>query len=527
MSALVTESAVGADEYSLNAWAIRFELPLSIVEVFQDNGLDTVEDVGKAWCLNYQGVGKLLQGYVKVNMERLESALHHAEEYYKKKRVFADEATAEPKLEEEDKVNSPSKPTNFPSPRDIGSDFHLARLKISQKSHSGERPMEIDTQSPRESPSRRQPSGKSAEELNTEGKVSSPIAYRKENKESTSPRTSFEAKAASPERVPEQDLIDWIPRAKLPPEILHEFTTFRLFSCEAVAHAPEDLILSFAERLKLKPIPKKKYLDAIKELRASSTPSTETPVHPPSVTHVPPAPVPMSEPLTVYHHSRETNSAPLEEEGMIMGDMVLILTEREKEIDVLKKQLEHENSSIENLIQLTCNSSDRFSEKALEIINQSKRDHQERAKRIKKLIQVKKVEMEAMAPAGTDLEGEKAARTVTNLTSEAENPVTTAIGDSSSKRLVFVDYVSSDSIVRSIHWKDIQNAHQSVERLKDKDEFYVKPDNFNGPAAIDPHAKTVRNSSSGVSSSTPAVLGKKKTCYFIFCFYNDFYFSFV
>jgi uncharacterized membrane protein YgcG len=507
MSALVADSAVGTDRNSLNAWAIRFELPLSIVEVFQDNALSTVEDVGKAWCLNYQGVGKLLQGYVKVNKERLESALEYAEDYYRKKQVFADE----PKPEEEDKVDSPSKPTDSPSPRDFERDSHFNRLKIGQKSHSGERPMDIDPESPRESPPSRQSSGKIAE-----GKVSSPIAYRKENKESTSPRTSFEAKAPSPERVPEQDLIDWIPRAKLPPEILDEFTASKLFSCEAVANAPEDLILSFAERLKLKPIPKKKYLDAIKELRVSLTASTETP---PSVAHVPPPSsiLPASEPLTVYHHPREANNTPLvEEEGMIMGDMVLILTEREKEIDVLKKQLEHENSSIENLIQLTCNSSDRFSEKALEIINQSKRDHQERAKRIKKLIQVKKAAVEAMAPAGTDIEGEKAARTVTNLTrgtSGTENPEVAAVGDSSSKRLVFVDYVFSHSIVQSIHWKDIQNAHQSVERLKDKDEFYLKPDDFKAPD----HAKTVKNSSSGVSSSTPAIPGKKKTSFFI-CF---------
>ncbi|MBY0462886.1 MAG: hypothetical protein K2Q34_06875 [Alphaproteobacteria bacterium] len=86
-----------------------------------------------------------------------------------------------------------------------------------------------------------------------------------------------------------------------------------------------------------------------------------------------------------------------------MGEIVLMETEAKLSLSELRKQLEIENEIIEHLIKLTVNSEEKkkFGDtpiirdgkelsSAQELLNLSKLDHQERAKRLKKLIQIKR-----------------------------------------------------------------------------------------------------------------------------------------
>eukprot|EP01040_Poterioochromonas_malhamensis_P007887 gene7887-8528_t len=77
-----------------------------------------------------------------------------------------------------------------------------------------------------------------------------------------------------------------------------------------------------------------------------------------------------------------------------IGDSIIKATELGLSVDLLKEELKKEGEILENLIDLVTNKSDQFTPKALEVLNQSKLEHQERARRLKKIILDKKTKEE-------------------------------------------------------------------------------------------------------------------------------------
>lgn len=81
-----------------------------------------------------------------------------------------------------------------------------------------------------------------------------------------------------------------------------------------------------------------------------------------------------------------------------IGEYVIKATELGLSVDSLKEELKKEGEILESLIDLVTNKSDQFTQKALEVLNQSKLEHQERARRLKKIILDKKTKEESAVP---------------------------------------------------------------------------------------------------------------------------------
>jgi len=82
-----------------------------------------------------------------------------------------------------------------------------------------------------------------------------------------------------------------------------------------------------------------------------------------------------------------------------IGASVIKTIELGLSIELLKEEIKKEGEILEHVIDLVTNKSDQFTPKALEVLNQSKLEHQERAKRLKKIILDKKTKEEPVVPS--------------------------------------------------------------------------------------------------------------------------------
>jgi hypothetical protein len=509
---------------NLTLWAASFSLPAWIVQIFRENGLGTVEEVGEQWINDVRSFDKMFSSMELTQefIEKITVALREAENYYKQQKKanlmsdnskLRDLEVGQLVINEENneyRRGKPSKgdtaPPSYSSPasrsrKEIGPEIvpsAAESIAISrtfadegEKASTNRIKAELVIAASSE---RKRTAGTSAAAMDVEPTALSRSSSGRDDSKLI-PAADFPT-AVSGFSSTQVDLQEWISEKQIPSEIAEGLTIFSIFTTGMLAEASDEIVIQLGE--KVKPIPRKKFLAAMKDLKQKLgvLPSEQPLSVPEQPLSVPVAATPsIIQPSNTDNHyaiaaSVPSNLSPVSAhvEEDIGGEMILISTEIDLSIEDLRKLLEYENNIIETLIQLTVNSREKFSDKALETMNQSKLDHQDRAKRIKKLILQKR----AAFPA----DGEESKPTLTRgRSSDGETGSlishydSTVIPSDPAKSLSFNLYTNSHSVIRSADFRRTRD-HISLERLK-----------LNGDTTssqvTDPNAATVRKSETG------------------------------
>jgi hypothetical protein len=513
---------------NLTFWSATFTLPPWIVQTLRDNGLETVEEVGKLWFNDAKSFDKIFASMelTKEFVDKTVLALNEAENYYKqqkKAKKMADnrnlsDLETEMLMNEEnveyrrEKVSlpssSPSSSPSSPSKKEnevsaTAESMSTTRICADQGEKSSVNRMNVEPLRCPASEGKRH--GTAAVPMDEE--PTALIRSSSGRDDSTRAPTASSSVAASSSSSsaftsPQVDLQEWISEKQIPSEIAEGLTIFSIFTTGMLAEASDEIINQLGE--KVKPIPRKKFLAAMRDLKQKLgvLPSEQPAPVPPSVpAAVAPSIMPPSH--TDNHYAvaagvsanpSPVSAPPHSMEEDIGGEMILISTEIDRSVEDLRTQLEYENNIIETLIQLTVNSREKFSDKALEIMNQSKLDHQDRAKRIKKLILHKRSASPSVAASGGGEEGKPPLTRGRSTDGEVGSVIShcdsTIIPSDPAKSLSFNLYASSHSVIRSADFRRTRD-HISLEKLK------LNVDSGSSKA-VDPNAATVRKSEAGM-----------------------------
>jgi hypothetical protein len=501
---------------NLTLWAASFSLPTWIVQIFRENGLGTVEEVGEQWINDVRSFDKMFSSMELTQefIQKITVALHEAENYYKQQKKanlmsdnskLRDLEVGQLVINEENNEYRRGKPSEGnTAPPSSSSPASRSRKEIEpeivpsavesiaiSRSFADEGEKAFTNRIKAElvipaSSERKRTADTSAAAMDVEPTALSRSSSGRDDSKLI-PAADFPA-AVSGFSSTQVDLQEWISEKHIPSEIAEGLTIFSIFTTGMLAEASDEVIIQLGE--KVKPIPRKKFLAAMKDLKQKlGVLPSEQPLS------VPVAVAPsIIQPSNTDNHyaiaaSVPSNLSPVSHvEEDIGGEMILISTEIDLSIEDLRKLLEYENNIIETLIQLTVNSREKFSDKALETMNQSKLDHQDRAKRIKKLILQKRT----ASPA----DGEESKPTLTRgRSSDGETGSLishydgTVIPSDPAKSLSFNLYTNSHSIIRSADFRRTRD-HISLERLKLNEDT-------TSSQVTDPNAATVRKSEAG------------------------------
>jgi hypothetical protein len=500
---------------NLTLWAASFSLPTWIVQIFRENGLGTVEEVGEQWINDVRSFDKMFSSMELTQefIEKITLALREAENYYKQQKKanlmsdnikLRDLEVGQLVINQENNEYRRGKPGNT-APTSSSSPASRSRKEIEPEivpcaaesiaisrafADEGEKASTNRIKAELVRPAsfeRKRTAETSAAAMDVEPTALSRSSSGRDDSKLV-PAADFPT-AVSGFSSTQVDLQEWISEKQIPSEIAEGLTIFSIFTTGMLAEASDEIIIQLGE--KVKPIPRKKFLAAMKDLKQKLgvLPSEQ------------PLSVPVAATPSIIQPSNTDNyyaiaasvpsnlspvSAPVEED--IGGEMILISTEIDLSIEDLRKLLEYENNIIETLIQLTVNSREKFSDKALETMNQSKLDHQDRAKRIKKLILQKRT----ASPA----DGEESKPTLTRGRSSdgqtgsfISHYDSTVIPSDPAKSLSFNLYTNSHSVIRSADFRRTRD-HISLERLK-------LSEDITSTQVTDPNAATVRKSEAG------------------------------
>lgn len=375
---------------SLAEWSQAYDIPQWVIEAFLKYGLYTVDAVGKLWSEDEDILTQLLVNarntpLNEVLWSRLNVALNQAADYYTRLSKMR-ECLNSPLRELQIRQRSVSEEKSFSNPfpavgsysRSNSKTFTFQTSDISNKdviepagvltkrNSENKQDQTLMKQTSRDRAIAPPPLSLVAPEV-TPQPVTPPSNDMNDSIYTiSSPNDIAYVTPPSASPLPfHPDLEAWITQNSISVEIQQSIRELDVLSLEELMKLPEDVIGSLGD--KLKAIPRKKFLSSMKELKT-----------PPSTNSYSPYP------------DEQNIKVEMDSTLDISGDMVICLAEKALSIEQLMKELEFENSIIEGLINQTMSARDQYSEKAFEIINQSKVSHQERAKRIRKLIQEKR-----------------------------------------------------------------------------------------------------------------------------------------